>query len=200
MSICHDLCDFNASTDACYGSLGHKAITTCSPRNFDLVRSYGADAVFDYNSVTCGKEIKDMTRNSLKYAIDPFAQQGSMAICDEAIGRVGGKYTALELFQGHTPEVKRIHRDLVMGPTILGAGVDAGEDGSDYAKGASPELRRWGIGFYQAVQRLVNDQKLRVHPVHVLEGRFEAVLRGLHMLRRGQVSGQKLVVRLSKGQ
>ncbi|KAL8704421.1 MAG: hypothetical protein Q9201_002412 [Fulgogasparrea decipioides] len=176
--------------------LGHRAITTCSPMNFELVKSYGADAVFDYSSPTCAREIKQLTRNSLKYAIDPFAELKTMNICDESIGRVGGRYTALELFRGDTPQVKRIRRNLVMGPTILGAGVDAGQEGSDYAKNADPELRQWGIGFYQRVQRLVNEQKLRVHPIRVLEGRFDAILQGLDMLKRRVISGQKLVVRL----
>ena len=177
------------------GSLGHRAITTCSPANFDLVRSYGADAVFDYKSATCAQDIKRLTRNSLKYAIDPFAELKTMNLCYESIGRVGGRYTALEMFRGDAPQVKTIRKDLVMGPTILGAGVDAGE-GSDYAKGADPELRQWGINFYQEVQRLVDEKKLRVHPVRVLEGRFEAILMGLGLLKRREVSGQKLVVRI----
>lgn len=31
---------------------GLRVLTTCSPRNFELVRSYGADVCFDYNSPT----------------------------------------------------------------------------------------------------------------------------------------------------
>ncbi|KAL2826397.1 chaperonin 10-like protein [Aspergillus cavernicola] len=31
-------------------SAGYEVVTTCSPRNFDYVRSLGADKVFDYNS------------------------------------------------------------------------------------------------------------------------------------------------------
>ena len=177
-------------------SLGHRAITTCSPKNFELVKSYGADAVFDYNSPTCAQDIKKLTRNSLKYAIDPFAELKTIPICNESIGRAGGRYTALELFHGDLPQVKTIKTDLVMGPTILGAGVDPGEEGSDYAKGADPELRQWGIGFYQSIQRLVNEKKLRAHPLRMLEGHFEGILRGLDMLKRREVSGQKLVVRL----
>ena len=152
--------------------------------------------MFDYKSPTCAQDIKKLTRNSLKYAIDPFAELKTITICNESIGRVGGRYTALELFHGDPPRVKTIKTDLVMGPTILGAGVDAGEESSDYAKGADPELRQWGIGFYQSIQRLVDGKMLRAHPVRVLEGRFEGILRGLNMLERREVSGQKLVVRL----
>ena len=177
-------------------SLGHRVITTCSPKNFELVKSYGADAVVDYKSPTCAQDIKKLTRNSLKYIIDPFAELKTVVLCNAAMGRTGGRYTALELFHGDLPQVKTIKTDLVMGQTILGAGVDPGEEGSDYAKGADPELRQWGIGFYQSVQRLVDEKKLRGHPLRVLEGRFEGILKGLEMLRRREVSAQKLVVRL----
>lgn len=117
-------------------------------------------------------------------------------ICNGCMGRAGGRYTALELFHGEVPEVKRIKKDLVMGPTILGAGIDPGEENSDYQKSADPELRQWGISFYQNVQRLIDEKKLRAHPVYVLEGRFEAILQGLDMLERRDVSGRKLVVRI----
>ncbi|KAL8750372.1 MAG: hypothetical protein Q9184_006445 [Pyrenodesmia sp. 2 TL-2023] len=92
------------------------------------------------------------------------------------------------LIYGGSSSVKKTKRDLVMGPTILGAGVDAGDGGSEYAKGADPELRRWGIESYQSIQRLVQKQQLRVHPIRVLEGRFEAILHGLQLLKLGEVS------------
>ncbi|KAI6777651.1 alcohol dehydrogenase [Emericellopsis cladophorae] len=49
---------------------GLTVITTCSARNFDLVKSLGADAAFDYNSPTCGKDIKRFTNNKLLYSWD----------------------------------------------------------------------------------------------------------------------------------
>ncbi|KAG9250800.1 putative alcohol dehydrogenase [Emericellopsis atlantica] len=49
---------------------GLTVITTSSTRNFDLVKSLGADAAFDYNSPTCGKDIKRFTNNKLLYSWD----------------------------------------------------------------------------------------------------------------------------------
>ena len=42
-------------------------ITTYSPRNFDLVKSLGADAAFDYNDPECAAKIKEYTKDDLKY-------------------------------------------------------------------------------------------------------------------------------------
>lgn len=72
---------------------GLRVITTCSPRNFDLVRSYGADACFDYNSPTCGADIRAFTNNALDYALDCITKESSMKICYQALGRCGGRCT-----------------------------------------------------------------------------------------------------------
>ncbi len=70
---------------------GLRVITTCSPRNFDLVRSYGADVCFDYNSSTCGPDIRAFTKDALDYALDCITEESTMKICYQALGRCGGK-------------------------------------------------------------------------------------------------------------
>lgn len=70
---------------------GLRVITTCSPRNFDLVKSYGADVCFDYNSPTCGPDIRAFTNDSLDYALDCITVDSSLKICYQALGRLGGK-------------------------------------------------------------------------------------------------------------
>lgn len=70
---------------------GARVITTCSPRNFDLARSYGADVCFDYKTSTCGQDIRSFTENALEYALDCITVESSMKICYQALGRCGGK-------------------------------------------------------------------------------------------------------------
>lgn len=70
---------------------GLRVITTCSPRNFDLVRSYGAAICFDYNSPSCGPDIRAFTNNALDYALDCITEESTMKICYQALGRCGGK-------------------------------------------------------------------------------------------------------------
>jgi hypothetical protein len=45
---------------------GYKVITTCSPKNFKLVESYGAEKAFDYHSPTCGEDMRAYTNNTLE--------------------------------------------------------------------------------------------------------------------------------------
>ncbi|KAH6650453.1 chaperonin 10-like protein [Chaetomium tenue] len=173
--------------------LGHRCITTCSPKNFYLVKSYGADEVFDYKSPTCAPDIRKATRNCLKYAVDPFGEVKTMAICTEAIGRAGGRYSALEKFQEDVCDRKTVKRELTMGAIIIGHGLDLG---GRYTRPHSPEMRAWGIEWYKSIQRLVDARKFKPHPIRVLKGGFEDMLEGLAMLKRREISAEKLVVSL----
>jgi Zn-dependent alcohol dehydrogenase len=159
-----------------------------------LVKSVGADEVFDYNSPTCAADIKKLTRNCLKYVVDPFSEVKTMSLCFDAMGRAGGKYTALEKFQESICNKRTVKRELVMGASIIGFGIRLG---GEYAKPESPELRAWGIEFYKSVQGLIDGKKLKSHPVRVLPGKFDAILEGLEMLKGREVSAQKLVVKFT---
>ena len=71
---------------------GYKVVTTASPRNFDLVKSLGASAAFDYRATDVVSQIKAATGDSLKKALDAAGSgkdsQGNTA---EALGPSGGK-------------------------------------------------------------------------------------------------------------
>lgn len=48
---------------------GFRVVTTCSPKNFDLVKSFGADDVYDYHDMDrCAKDIKQSVGDELHYA------------------------------------------------------------------------------------------------------------------------------------
>jgi len=70
---------------------GLRPIATCSPKNFELVKSFGADAVFDYRSPSCIASIKENTRGNLKYVLDCISEPETTAFCYSCIGRAGGK-------------------------------------------------------------------------------------------------------------
>lgn len=174
---------------------GYHVVTTCSPRNFSLVKKYGADAVFDYRSCTCAADIKAYTRNKLKRVIDPFGEIATTSLCYEAIGRAGGVYCALEQYQESLCTRQTVRHQLVMGPAILGRGVLLPEP---YGVKADTELHEWSKKFYQSLQTLIDEGRLKPLPIKVLEpSGFDTVLVGLELLKAKQVSGQKLIVRVA---
>ncbi|KAI0835712.1 GroES-like protein [Hypoxylon sp. FL0890] len=169
-------------------------ITTCSPRNFSLVKSYGAETVFDYNDPNSAEEIRKHTKNALDYALDCFCGGNSMQYCYKAIGRAGGRYTTLEPYpEGHATR-KRVKPEYILGPALLGRRIGWKEP---YTIEANPELRIFGRNWFQCVQRLLDSGEIRPHPVklHDRVG-FDGILEGIELLRKKSVSGEKLVYRV----
>lgn len=76
---------------------GYKVVTTSSPRNFDLVKEFGADEVVDYHDADKAVEaIRDVTGGKLAKCLDTISEGGSFKICLESFGTEGKrKYNML---------------------------------------------------------------------------------------------------------
>jgi hypothetical protein len=61
---------------------GYRIVTTSSPRNFDLVRSLGASAVFDYKDPSVPEKIKTWVKDQgigpLRKGLDNISENGSL--------------------------------------------------------------------------------------------------------------------------
>ncbi|KAK2020709.1 zinc-binding dehydrogenase [Colletotrichum zoysiae] len=169
-------------------------IAVCSPKNFDLVKSRGAVEAFDYRDPQCAEKIRAYTANNLMYALDCITTVESTEACFKAIGRAGGNYVSLDPFQEHVATRKVVKTDWVLGPAIFGHGSTWP---APYGRPADPELKEFGAKLWAVVQKLVDEGMLQHHPLHVLQGGFETVIEGMERVKKGQVSGEKIVVRLS---
>lgn len=74
---------------------GLYVIATASAKNFDLVKSLGADEVFDYKEPDAGAKIKASTKGELKYVIDTISEEPSAKVVFDALGDEGGVIAAL---------------------------------------------------------------------------------------------------------
>ena len=169
---------------------GIRAITTCSPRNFSLLKSYGAEEVFDYKSPTCAADIRAYTKNTLQYAFDCITEDDSMKICYGAIGRAGGRYTAVEPFPTRHKTRKAIRDEWILALTIYGKKVELeGVFGRD----ASTEDYEFGKKFFEEVEKILWEGRLICHPLVVGKGGFQGVVEGVDRIRHKAMSGQKMV-------
>lgn len=107
------------------------------------------------------------------------------------MGRTGGRYCALEQYQESLCTRKTIKHELVMGGAISGNGVDLPEP---YGIPPRQEIGEWARPWYQCIQQLVISGKLSPVPMEIIQGRFDGILSGLEILKKGKVSGKKLVV------
>lgn len=174
--------------------IGHVPIATCSPRNFPLARKFGAEEVFDYNSPDCAKDIKAYTKNTLSYILDPFTDAKSVDLCYKAMGRAGGRYCCLEMYPEYILERKSIKVGFVMGPLLLGHRLALSQG---YERDEDPEMRAFGVQWYKDVQKMLDRGLLKRHPIRILGNTLEAMIEGVEMLQRKEVSGEKLVVALN---
>ncbi|PGH17242.1 hypothetical protein AJ80_04884 [Polytolypa hystricis UAMH7299] len=171
---------------------GLRPIATCSPRNFDLVKGYGAEEVYDYRSPTCAADIKKATKSNLRYALDCITTKESIGICYAAIGRAGGAYTALDPYWEATASTRAaIKANWTLGITMLGKDITWPEP---YGRPGSERIRAFGAEWATSLQELLDSGKIRPHPLRAKENAtWDDVLAGLAEVKSGQVSGEKLV-------
>lgn len=171
-------------------------ITTCSPKNFSLVEAYGAHKAFDYHDQDCAAQIKSYTEDALEFALDCFCHASSMEFCYKAIGRAGGRYTTLEPHPAPLTRRNRVKPDWLLGPALVGREV-AWKD--PYHIKPDPELRAFGREWFLTAQRMLDRGEIRPHPIRIGEKEgFEGVLEGVELVRRGALSGEKLVYWIDK--
>ncbi|KAI9157870.1 Trans-enoyl reductase RAP2 [Paramyrothecium foliicola] len=173
---------------------GFDPIAVCSPRNFDLVRSYGATAVFDYSDPDVSMAIKDHTGGKLKYALDCISDNQSVETCYGALARFGGRYASLE----HVPDellAKRraVNPTFVLAFEIMGEGVTLS---GNYGRPADKSKLDLCVHVFPMYQRLLKQRKLRTHPLQELNGGWKGVVEGLSLLEKGELSGTKIVVKV----
>lgn len=143
--------------------------------------------MLNYRSPTCAKDIRDVTRNSLAYALDTVASPDSAQLCCDSIGPKGGVYTSL------LPIEKLPRSDVVNRSTMAFTAVgEAFEIGGQQVP-AIPDDHAFAVQFTRLAQDLLSKNALKVHPVSIQQGGLDGVLEGLQELREGKVSGVKLV-------
>jgi NADPH:quinone reductase-like Zn-dependent oxidoreductase len=74
---------------------GYRVIATASPKNFDFLKTLGADVVVNYNDGEVSEQIKLTTGDSLAFGIDTIAKDDSFEKSVRSFGKDGGKLIPL---------------------------------------------------------------------------------------------------------
>lgn len=170
---------------------GYTVVATASPRSFDLVKSYGADAVFDYSSESAVQDIIAAFPN-IKNAVDCYSEGKSTEFCARVLKETGGGkvITLLDRGKSNTPGVEY---ELILVYTMYGkAFAWLPPVGPKFP--AIPSDREALARFYGSLPSFVRD--LKPLPTRVIESGFNGIMTGLDELRQGKVSGSKLIVKL----
>jgi hypothetical protein len=170
---------------------GFTVVTTCSPKNFELVKEYGADFAYDYHSATATADII-AAHPGITKAQDCIGKGPTLKMCCDILAGSGGTVISL-IPLGAKSTRPNVEVKTVLAYTLMGKPFQwlppLGPKWPAY-----PEHRAAGVRFGKMVPSLLKTYK--PPPTRLLKGGFDAILPGLEELRTGKVSGEKLVVEL----
>ena len=174
---------------------GLTVVTTASKRNFQLLKDYGADEVFDYNDPECGAKIREYTKNSLHYVFDCITENNSFQVSADALA---SSAPASGLHYSGLLSVNSFPRSDVKTRTTAAYTAIGNEF---VLKGnkipAMPDHYDLMTRFFILTGELVATGKLRPARFTVSESGIDGILDGLQELRNGKVSGTKLVYKIA---
>ncbi|KAH7409111.1 chaperonin 10-like protein [Cadophora sp. MPI-SDFR-AT-0126] len=172
---------------------GYTVVSTASQHSFDLVREYGADAVFDYRSPNVAQDISKQ-HPDISLAVDCISEKSSISICDAVIGPKGGKVITVLPISGQD-KTQGIKHELIMSYTLFGRAFQwLPPVGPKFpvVEGDRESLAR----FYKGLPEWIAGGAIKALPYLEDGAGFEGILEGLEKLRAGKISGKKLVVKL----
>ncbi|KAI0203926.1 GroES-like protein [Astrocystis sublimbata] len=178
---------------------GLTVIATASPHNFELLKQFGADHVFDYKSPTAAADIRALTENKLKYAWDCTGFGAAISAAALSDNEDGGKPKYATIIPVERKVFDEIN-PVVDGPHFT-LGYDAfGEEYDRFGTLYKPDLEevRFASEFWDISRDLLASGKLTpLKPeVNRLGSGLEGIIHGLDELRNDRVSGTKLVYTL----
>ena len=156
-----------------------------------MATSSGAVEVLNYQSRTCGADIRKYTNDSLKYVLDCISTVESMKVCYAAIGRRGGKYMCLE---APPAQAKLIRRDITVDWIIMFTMFNQPiRWQKPFYREAQPEDRRFADSWFEIAQELIDDGAIAPKRYEARSGGLDGVIEGVDSVRKGKAAKAKLV-------
>ncbi|CAE6507528.1 unnamed protein product [Rhizoctonia solani] len=170
---------------------GYKVVTTVSPKNFDLLKSLGADVVIDYKSSDVVEQIQKATGNTLRFAFDTVCNASTQATCAKSIAPVpaGGNPGKVIVVLPPNKDAQALRSDVVIQHTLIYTAL--GRAFGNFP--ASPHDREHMASWIPKLEELVASGKVKPNPVKLWSGGLASVNDGFQYMRDGKVSAEKIV-------
>jgi len=168
---------------------GYKVVTTASKRNHELVKSLGADLVFDYNDPDVVKNMKAATNDSIHLTFDTISEDYTYPLILSTFAE--GKPAKISVLHDPTPEFVEKRKDVDWYNTFIytayGPTVDTKNDEEERAV-----LSKF---LWEKLPGLVKGG-LKPNVIKKFEGGLDNVEASLDYLVQGKASGEKIVYTL----
>lgn len=141
---------------------------------------------------SCGAEIRSLTKNKLHHVFDTIATQSSAQICADALS------TSDENIYVNLMGIE-IPRDDFKNVFFLGYSVTGEEyqiEGERWT--AAPEDFELGKRAFVLLEGFLENGLIKNHPVKIMHGGLNGILKGMREMKEGKVSGEKLIYRVGE--
>lgn len=150
-------------------------MTTASPKNFDLVKSRGADVVLDYHDPHCAQNIQEYTHGSLRYVLDCVSTEISYKLISEALPESSTvPAQVVTLLPTDTWPRKDVTATAILAYTSLGKAFT--KFGIDFP--AMPSHFEFGVKFWKLSHELLASGRIKPHPVALRSGGLGGIPNG----------------------
>lgn len=175
---------------------GLTVITTASPKNFEYVKSLGADYVLPYNDPDTPSEIRKITNGKLYLGYDCITEKSSTQGILDSLGAdediPKGKKKEVVLLLGIPKDLDEKAKSVtffnILAYTLLGKEISI----RGRILPANEADRLFSIHSFELLERLLQDEKLKHQRIKVLGG-LEKVPEGFEYMKSGKNSAEKIV-------
>ncbi|KAI0070947.1 GroES-like protein [Panus rudis PR-1116 ss-1] len=173
---------------------GYKVVSTASPKNFELVKSLGADAVFDYKDPDVVSKIKEVTKDSITKGLETIGTEQSQSISLRSFSSAPGKLVTIL----SPTNAASVAPHVQLQPTLIYTALGRAFDFVSRQFPVVPEDRAHMVSFLKKVPQLVKDGAVKPNPVKLWPTPgLEAITEGLQYVKEGKNSGEKVVHRIA---
>lgn len=185
-------------------ALNYKVLAVCSEKNFDLVKSYGADATVSYKdgAEKCSADIKRITGGGVEYGLDCISEGDSFKISLGGFKEGGEGQKQLNAVLPVPEEVTKIRPDVKVEQTLMyqlfGIDFNLTPLADKPAMIPGPKsYRDFHVEICKHTPELITKYGVKPNPV-TIRGGLEDVTAGWEDMKNKKVSGSKLVYKVAQ--
>ncbi|KAI2615738.1 zinc-binding dehydrogenase [Hypomontagnella submonticulosa] len=175
---------------------GAFVIATGSPRNHELLKSLGADAVVDYKDPEWPEQVRRLTHDGLEFAFDCISEHGTPEAITRALSPTKGGHivTILPVNEVRDKiENKKVKLESTIVYTVFERPLKYGT--FDNCGDATPQDKALWEKYLSMLPDLLSSGKIKPNRVRELGG-INDILAGFEEQQQGKVSAEKLVYKI----
>ncbi|KAJ7123110.1 chaperonin 10-like protein [Mycena epipterygia] len=169
---------------------GMKVISTAAPENHELIKSLGADEVFDHSDSWTARRIFETTGGTLVKAIDCWSQGMSPNQVSMSLSTQGGTIATMLPYESLKRNVKT--------SCVLVNSIHGQDTSFPLVTTGNPDHTKNGKLYCKMISTLLAQNKLKFVPVKLYPRGLLGVAEGIEYMRLGKAHAEKITYRIGE--